>query len=259
MTQAEAPRDRDGIEDIYVGYRPMPARERRLLRWLVPMVLLTFWLAAGIWAGTFRSPGAGAWNADEPVSLEGLLLTRPYARVLVADPSAPVGVRTILLVREGKRGAAALARSLDGVPVRVNGTILQRDGRQLLELSPDQIEPVHPSRATPPRPATHPAGRVRLRGEIIDPKCFFGAMKPGEGKTHKECATLCIAGGIPPMFIVRAAGRAPTYYLLAGEGGDAVTEAVLPFVADPVEVTGQVEREGDLLVLRLDAGGIRRL
>lgn len=259
MTWTVEPGDRDGIADLYVGYRPMPARERRLLRWLVPMVVLTFWLAAGIWASTFRSPGDGEWDAERPVSLQGLLLARPYARVLVADPSAPAGVRTILLVREGKRGAAALARSLDGVPVRVSGTILQRDGRQLLELSPDRIEPVQSSRATPRRPATHPAGRVRLRGEIIDPKCFFGAMKPGEGKPHKECATLCIAGGIPPMLIVRAADRAPTYYLLAGEGGDAVSEAVIPFVADPVEVTGRVEREGDLLVLRLDAGGIRRL
>ena len=41
------------------------------------------------------------------------------------------------------------------------------------------------------------ADNVTLKGEIIDPKCYLGAMKPGGGKTHKACAMRCIAGGIP--------------------------------------------------------------
>ena len=41
-----------------------------------------------------------------------------------------------------------------------------------------------------------------VKGEIVDPKCFFGVMKPGEGKPHKDCAIRCILGGIPPVLKV---------------------------------------------------------
>ena len=47
------------------------------------------------------------------------------------------------------------------------------------------------------------ASRVTLRGEIVDSKCFLGVMVPGAGRTHKECASLCVRGGIPPALFVR--------------------------------------------------------
>lgn len=87
-------------------------------------------------------------------------------------------------------------------------------------------------------------------------------MKPGEGKVHKSCAALCIAGGIPPMFVTRSEAGERTYYLLTdseGNGlrGDAL-EALLPFVADPVRIEGEVDRWGDLLVCRMDPGSVVR-
>ena len=42
-------------------------------------------------------------------------------------------------------------------------------------------------------------GETRLKGEIYDPKCAFGAMKPGFGKPHRSCAIRCISGGVPPI------------------------------------------------------------
>ncbi len=97
-----------------------------------------------------------------------------------------------------------------------------------------------------------------LRGEILDSKCFLGAMRPGEGKTHKECAALCIAGGISPMLITRDERGTATYYLLTNSSGGAMGPEVLPLVADPVEIRGEVEHVGGLLRLRV-RGAITRL
>ena len=46
-------------------------------------------------------------------------------------------------------------------------------------------------------------GEVTLVGEVVDPKCWLGDMKPGDGKAHAACARLCMEGGIPPMLRVR--------------------------------------------------------
>jgi hypothetical protein len=46
-------------------------------------------------------------------------------------------------------------------------------------------------------------GLMELTGEIVDSKCFLGVMVPGAGKTHKDCASLCLRGGIPPALHVQ--------------------------------------------------------
>jgi hypothetical protein len=103
-----------------------------------------------------------------------------------------------------------------------------------------------------------PIGVVTLAGEIIDSKCYLGAMKPGGRKTHKGCAILCLSGGVPPMLVTRAGGSREQFYLLVGPDGGPIAHDVLDFVGDPVELTGAVERQGDLQVLRVAPNGIRR-
>ena len=51
-------------------------------------------------------------------------------------------------------------------------------------------------------------GPVTVSGEIVDSKCFLGVMVPGAGKTHKECASLCLRGGIPPAPVRAGSSRA---------------------------------------------------
>lgn len=51
---------------------------------------------------------------------------------------------------------------------------------------------------------------VTLDGELVDSKCYLGTMKPGDGKTHKSCAILCLRGGIPPLFVSKAAAQYAT-------------------------------------------------
>jgi hypothetical protein len=251
--------------EFYVGYLPAPTGYTRFLRRIVPILFLAIAVGGGLAIWSHNNPGSGTWDADSVQQFEGVIDTLPYAMLRVAGPDSSRPIQTILLVSEGKFGARERADPFRGRAVRVRGTVLSRDGRRLLELADGgaAIESIESSEASfvqrLGRPMSERIGVVTLRGEIIDPKCYFGAMKPGEGKTHKDCATLCISGGIPPMFLTRSPDGTERYYLLADTDGKPVSDQILPFVADPVEIAGAVERLGDLLVFKIDAATIRRL
>lgn len=252
-------------DEFYVGYRAAPRGLVRLMRIAVPPLLAVVVFIGFTLARRQNDPGPGVWDTERVRTLEGMIDVAPYAQIRVLDADSPEGVRTILLVQEGKFGAIERVEGLVGRPAWVRGTVLERDGRQLLELdSTEDAVQSFDGLSTEERErlkarAAHPGGRRTLRGEIIDPKCFFGAMKPGEGKPHKQCATLCISGGIPPMFRCVAGDGATEYYLLVSPGGAAANEAVLPFVADPIELSGDIEQRGDLHVLTFDPSNLRRL
>jgi hypothetical protein len=256
------PTDQD--DPFFIGWLPAPAAHRRLLRPLAAGLLLGAVAVAAVAALGQRDPGPGHWDAGRLHSFDGWLVTRPYALLWV--PGAPG--RTFLLVEEGKFGALPRAEPLtrgwpDGRPVRATGTVLDRDGRWMLELAagPEGLRPLTAEEARALPPVTQPtttAEDVTLAGEIIDPKCYLGAMRPGGGKTHKACAMLCISGGVPPMLVTRDAGDREANYLLTTAADGPANDLVLPFVGEPIRITGRLERRGDLLLLRIEADGLRR-
>lgn len=249
---------RTDSNELYVGYLPVPPTYLRFLRTAAPVLAMLFAAGAVAWAVSYRSPGNGVWDTSQMREFAGVIHARPYA--MIRTTSDDGSLRTMLLVQEGKHGAAEVGAAFEGKQARVRGFVLERDGHRLLELAGrPELAVSDASMEMDPSLRCEPAGRVTLRGEIIDPKCYFGAMKPGEGKVHKECATLCIAGGIPPMFLVRRQGGAPDYYLIADPDGNAVGRAILPHVADPVEISAELEQCGDLSILKLDPAAIRRL
>jgi hypothetical protein len=195
-------------------------------------------------------------------SFEGRLTADPYPLLEVTRPG--VGAEQVsryLLVAPFKFGLGATGRSFDGQRVRLSGTLVHRDGRTLIEVEDGSIATVDsvPSNAAPQGDGAESLGVQTLRGEIVDSKCFLGVMKPGNLKPHRACAVRCISGGIPPVFLVTdAAGRA-TCHLLTGADGRAVNREVLDRVAEPLEITGEVLRLGDLLLLRSDPATYRRV
>ena len=251
------PRAEHNGDEIYVGYLPVPPMQMRFLRTGATVLAFLFAAGAVAWAISYRSPGNGIWNTVQVREFTGVIHARPYAMIRIVEGKGPP--RTLLLVQEGKRGAAEIGAAFDGQAARVRGHVLERDGRRILELA-EPTRPISLDQDTIDSLTfdCKSMGPITLSGEIIDPKCYFGAMKPGEGKVHKECATLCIAGGIPPMFLVRHPGTEPDYYLLADPSGRAADRAILPYVADSVEVAGEVESCDDLLILRLNVDSIRR-
>ena len=108
-------------------------------------------------------------------------------------------------------------------------------------------------------------GRLTLQGEIVDSKCYLGVMKPGHHKPHRACASLCIRGGIPPLFVLYEDDGAsdrplPTeHLLLVGPERQALSDEVLDYVAEPLEVTGQVVQQDDVWTFEADPRTFRRL
>lgn len=257
------PMPRAAVEpaELYVGYLPVPRGHRVFLRRVVPMFAIAL-LAAGVIASRSQpDPGNGMWDVEMPRTVRGVFSASPYAAILTNDRGdGKPGL--VFLVEEGKFGATPRARVLDGQSVEARGFQIHRDGRFMLELlaEKDALAPSNAPEAQVLAPAPpRSLGPVTLRGEIIDPKCFLGAMKPGHGKTHKECATLCITGGIPPMFVTRDRAGAVTYYLLIDASGQPLDRAAYPFIADLVEIRAELEEFAGMLRLRLRPEDIRRL
>ena len=87
-------------------------------------------------------------------------------------------------------------------------------------------------------------GEVQLTGEVVDSKCYFGVMNPGNGKVHRDCAVRCISGGIPPAFLVRdASGRTETLLLANWK------PEFLNHIAEPVAIRGRLTRSSGRLTL----------
>ena len=100
---------------------------------------------------------------------------------------------------------------------------------------------------------------MTLEGEIVDSKCYLGTMKPARWKPHRACAINCIAGGVPPLFVVELADGTRTHYLLVDAENKPINDRVLNYVAEPVRITGEEWRLGDLRILAADPETLERL
>lgn len=262
--------DKTSQDEFFVGWLQTPKGYVRFLRPVVLTLLLIGVVAAGTLAFFRRSPGTGQWADDKAVIMRGVAFTKPYAMLRVPGEKPGDPPRTYLLVEDGKFGALPRVSQIvtgraEGVPVEVKGTVLHREDRWMLALEEgdagiriltDAEAEILPSLSwNKPKVL---AEASTLRGEIIDPKCYLGAMKPGGGKTHKACAMRCVSGGIPPMLVTRDADGRETFYLLVLQDGSVANEAVYPFVGDRVEMAGILEQRNDMLVLKVDPIEIRR-
>lgn len=262
--------DRRG-DPIFVGYLPTPARDRRFLLVVIPLLLVGVVLLAIGRSLDQGSPGQGIWDTGHLRTLEGELVPGTYPVLRVADPDSSGGVRSWLLVEQGKFGPQARVRSLleaddasSAFPARARGFRIERDGQPMLELLPgtEGLERLTgTSDDALPAPATRVGEPGRYRGEIVDAKCWLGVMKPGAGKRHKACATLCIGGGVPPMMVWIDASGQRRRAVLVGPEGASVFGRIRDWIADPVELTGRLEQRDDLVYLRLGStpDAIRRI
>jgi hypothetical protein len=187
----------------------------------------------------------------------GVLQTQPYPHLLIARPGqASSTPSAYYLVAPFKFGLKPeLLAPLDGKPVSLKGTLIYRGSQTMIEARPESLQPATKSiklNTLSTGNQRENLGRRTLVGEIVDSKCYLGVMNPGQLTPHRACAVRCVSGGIPPVLLVRPKAGPPLYFLLVSGDGHAVNKEVLDMVAEPVQVTGDVERQGELLVLRAD-------
>ena len=262
-------------EKIYVAYLPLP---RALRVWITAaaigmvMLMLLFATTLATWQ---NDPGDGVWNTDEIMSLQGVIPREGYPLLFAMDPQNPGKTIPVIPVLEGKHGAAQLLAPWRGKAVRMSGYPLQRGSLRMLELQDDSnpiteikeiddaMKNLISSVLNSPLPATKSTGKqIVLQGEIIDPKCWSGAMKPGEGKTHKACASLCIRGGIPPVFLQHSPGNSSKIFLIARPDGEMLSdddlEKILPFVGEQVRASAQIQIRNGMEMLLLESTSLVR-
>ena len=79
------------------------------------------------------------------------------------------------------------------------------------------------------------------------------------GSARAVCAQLCISGGVPALFVTRDERGVETAYQLATREGHSIDQALLPYVAEPVLVRGELFQSGDQWVLHTDLDHVTRL
>lgn len=247
-------------DDFFVGYSETPRRDRRFfLKAGLGLMAGTAALATGA-AALQQRPGPGTWNMADVRDWTGIVTGEPYAMLRTADLDGTP--RTVLLSCLGKCGVAARIGNLEGRAVRVRGSLIQRGQNAMIAVPETEMDWIAPleSPADPALafPQPEPLTEIDLVGEILDSKCWFGAMRPSEGKVHKSCASLCIRGGIPPAFYARSDGGRAALMIMT-DGGLAHGQDLLPLVADPVRVRGRVSRFGNLLLLDAPTRQIQRI
>ena len=187
-------------------------------------------------------------------SFEGFVVADPYPSLVV--PRGAVWTR-YFLVGPGKSGADELVHAVVNRWAALDGTLVFRDGHAMIEVVPgavtDQARPV----PVPARVAE--LGERYLEGEIVGAKCHLGVMNPGSGIVHRDCAALCLRGGVPPFLAVRRADGTTEGVVVTGPRGEAVGRRLAHLAGTPVGATGRLVQQGSTTFFRINPTQLRRL
>jgi hypothetical protein len=254
-------------DEFYIGWEDKaPATIGSRVRRAVALLLLTaFVLGAGL-ALTQKTIGISVFEWGKVKEFSGILKGQPYPHLLVLRPGSSAGqaeFSSYYLVKPFKFGLDPQTVSrFEGATVSLRGTLIYRANQTMIEVASDSIKPAQGQErieGVSGKTDSVVLGRRTLVGEIVDSKCFLGVMNPGRLTPHRGCAIRCISGGIPPILLVRQTNGVALHFLLLSKDGRTVNKEVLDMVAEPVQITGEVLRQGPLLILRADPATYRLL
>lgn len=248
-------------EEFYVGWmEKAPSSIAQFVKKYLLFLLLVVVTLSVLLAMNQKKFSKANFEFGKTTVVKGIYASSPVPHLLVPDQNDYV---VVPLVGYGKHGAEGVMRelevekknSLNGKQISLEGTLLYGDGKILMQVDKNDNPLVSVSNSSNKLHAIETdKGEVNLTGEIIDPKCYFGVMKPGEGKVHKDCAIRCILGGIPPVLKITNDKGDNSYVLLTGEN---INERVKDFVATPSRVSGHLKKYNDWEILEVSSiGGV---
>ena len=248
-------------EEFYIGYLDKaPPGTRSFLRRLVVLLIVVGIVCSAVIVVSQQPFYPSTFEFLQYRTFEGTLQEQPYPMLRVLRPGATGTLPAyshFYLVNEGKFGVQDDVAGLDGQRIRLEGALIYRDDQVMVELKPGTLEVIDAKKtsAAPERSL----GTFTLTGEIVDSKCFLGVMNPGSLKPHRACAARCISGGVPPLFYVTGTNGEHHHFMLVDAEGQPVNQAVLDVVAEPLEITGEVVQQGDVLTLKANPATFVRL
>ena len=247
-------------DEFYIGWQSQApfGIGSHVRKAVVALVVLLFALAC-LLAVAQRTISVAVFEWGTLKTFNGILKSEPYPHLLVERPGQGGGQSAYYLVAPFKFGLKSDAiAALDGQAVTLKGTLIYRGNQTMIEARPESITPLSGGSKPLAQSSAVSLGQQTLVGEIVDSKCYLGVMNPGRLTPHRACAVRCISGGIPPILLVRQKEGPPLYFLLVSKEGRTVNKQVLDMVAEPVEITGEVVRQGEILVLCADPASYRR-
>jgi len=186
-------------------------------------------------------------------TVTGVVSLTPYPLLRVTEGNDLIMPgKTLMLASGGKAGVDMRAMGLEGQLATVSGVVLQRGTIDMLQLRGGRQGITMAEGAAPELADIEPLGRWKLAGEICDGKCLNGAMRPGRGLAHKACANLCLLGDVPPVFVSTQPVEGSDFMLITGPDGTRLPTEAYDFVGQFISLEGDLERHGDMLVLRMD-------
>jgi hypothetical protein len=259
--------------DFYIGWMDKaPSSYSRYIKKAVVFLACLVILAALILSLQQKKFSTASFEFGQLTEIAGTYQHLPVPAIKVKTDNDIFGNNawlTIPLVGYGKFGAEGVIASLEkehntlleGKQVVLKGTLLYSDGKTLLQVDKNDnplIRINQPVFNTTTQ--KQELGEVELKGEIIDPKCYFGVMKPGHGKPHRDCAIRCIEGGMDPVFYVRNDKGEANYYLILGADGRKINDQLKDYIAEPVSLKAKAVQVDDWTVLYINGKeSIKRL
>ncbi len=257
--------------EFYIGY--IPKAPKGIARFVIAFVAVLFVIMGALsyfLSTSHNHINNGTYEYGELTEVKGVIRLEPVPHIrILADSEGRVG-KNIMLIDFGKFGARTsvekmqenIGANISSYEVTIRGTLIYQDGFTLLELTEKENALLnHTVLSESFKYQVYPAALVNksLTGEIVDPKCYFGSMKPAQSKPHRSCAALCISGGIPPVFVVQTPENTAEYYILKGLKGEDINEEILDFVADATNIQGMVTELNEWNILYIDPEKIKRL
>ena len=234
---------------FYIGWQDkMPNDQKNYLKRFILLIFIGLPLLAIAIVYAQKGFNNHIFEFGISTELTGIYYDKPIPIIEIeSSNNAKISSSHVLLVGYGKHGAEGILKqieatheSLNGKKITIEGTLIQGEGKSLLELTKKEnsLIKIHNDKRLISKPKK-PQDFKTFKGEILDPKCYFGVMKPAEGKIHKSCAIRCISGGIPPILRVVSDNDKNDYFILLGENGEKINQQILDKVAENTSISGR--------------------
>jgi len=242
-------------EPFFIGWESKSAPSLgAFLKRLTTLGLIAAVVLAGLLAASQQTvSSSGRFDYGNVEMFSGILVKDPVPMLMGDDGAIHYLVAPLKYGFPGE-----LASSMHLHQVEFQGTFIGDELDTMIEVLPETVRSLGIGDGT--QQITSGEGTAAtLQGEIVDSKCHLGVMNPGRFKPHRACAIQCLAGGIPPILVMQDGEGTLAHVLLVAADGTALNEAILDYVAEPVELSGRLEMIGDRQVLFADIASLRRL
>lgn len=260
--------------EFYIGWmNKTPQKLGKQLGKIMIVVVSMVFIIAVVISTQQKKFSTASFEFGQTTAITGIYQEFPVPSLFINtgnDLTEKASGQTIVLVGYGKMGAVGVMKDLQKINgisfvnrrITLKGTLLYSDGKTLLQVDSNDapVVKIEKEVISTFKHRVEELGTITISGEILDPKCYFGVMKPGLGKTHLDCAVRCIEGGMPPVFYVQDQFGGTDYYLLLGRNGEKVNHEVKNLIGQPVSISAKAVRYDDWVLLYADTrSGIERI